>query len=94
MNRSRANPVLKREMSAGPMQVPSGLEGQSSLLQISTFSRKAYCGEFLCFVYHPTRPIQATQDLIEAAATKWREVEGDYRDDITAVVIRLPCFPE
>lgn len=37
---------------------------------------------------------QATQDLIEAAATKWREVEGDYRDDITAVVVRLPCFPE
>lgn len=42
----------------------------------------------------PKRPTQATQDLIEAAATKWREVEGDYRDDITAVVIRLPCFPE
>ncbi|CAB1096392.1 unnamed protein product [Ectocarpus sp. CCAP 1310/34] len=38
--------------------------------------------------------MKATQDLIEAAATKWREVEGDYRDDITAVVIRLPCFPE
>eukprot|EP00752_Nemacystus_decipiens_P010104 g9005.t1 len=38
--------------------------------------------------------MKATQDLIEAAATKWREVEGDYRDDITAVVISLPCFPE
>lgn len=38
--------------------------------------------------------MKATQDLIEAAATKWREVEGDYRDDITAVVVRLPCFPE
>ncbi|CAM9236093.1 unnamed protein product [Scytosiphon promiscuus] len=38
--------------------------------------------------------MKATQNLIEAAATKWREVEGDYRDDITAVVIRLPCFPE
>eukprot|EP00904_Undaria_pinnatifida_P013855 jgi/Undpi1/95/HiC_scaffold_1.g00095.m1 len=41
-----------------------------------------------------TMKVCATQDLIEAAATKWREVEGDYRDDITAVVVRLPCFPE
>ena len=46
------------------------------------------------FAVRSKRRTQATQDLIEAAATKWREVEGDYRDDITAVVIRLPCFPE
>lgn len=36
--------------------------------------------------------MKATQALIEMAAQKWREVEGDYRDDITAVVCKLPCF--
>jgi serine/threonine protein phosphatase PrpC len=32
---------------------------------------------------------KACQLLIEAAANKWHEEEGDYRDDITALVIRL-----
>jgi len=31
----------------------------------------------------------ACEDLIENAAMKWREFEGDYRDDITAVIVRL-----
>ena len=31
----------------------------------------------------------ACQTLIEAAAEKWHENEGDYRDDITALVIHL-----
>jgi len=31
----------------------------------------------------------ACQRLIEAAASKWHEHEGDYRDDITALVVRL-----
>jgi serine/threonine protein phosphatase PrpC len=32
---------------------------------------------------------KACQALIEAAANKWHQEEGDYRDDITALVIRL-----
>jgi len=35
---------------------------------------------------------EACTKLIEKAAAKWREEEGDYRDDITAIVCRLPCF--
>ena len=35
----------------------------------------------------------ACQDLIEEAAKRWRREEGDYRDDITAIVIRLPLPP-
>jgi len=31
----------------------------------------------------------ACQALIRAASNKWHEYEGDYRDDITAIVIRL-----
>lgn len=31
----------------------------------------------------------ACQNLIEAAAAKWHEHEGDYRDDITALVIKV-----
>lgn len=31
----------------------------------------------------------ACQHLIEAAAAKWHEHEGDYRDDITAIVIQM-----
>ncbi len=31
----------------------------------------------------------ACQRLIEAAAAKWHQFEGDYRDDITAIVIKI-----
>lgn len=31
----------------------------------------------------------ACEALIKAASEKWHEHEGDYRDDITAIVIRL-----
>lgn len=34
-------------------------------------------------VWYPT-------ELIEEAAKRWRREEGDYRDDITAIVVRLP----
>lgn len=39
-------------------------------------------------------PAHACQVLIENAAARWRDVEGDYRDDITAVVIRLPLWSQ
>lgn len=32
---------------------------------------------------------KACQALIEAAAARWHEEEGEYRDDITAIVVRL-----
>jgi len=32
---------------------------------------------------------EACQNLIKAAAAKWHEYEGDYRDDITALVVRV-----
>lgn len=32
----------------------------------------------------------ACQELIEQATQRWMEEEGDYRDDITAIVVRLP----
>lgn len=31
----------------------------------------------------------ACQNLIEAAAAKWHQYEGDYRDDITALIVRV-----
>ena len=31
----------------------------------------------------------ACQKLIETAAAKWRQEEGDYRDDITAICVRF-----
>jgi len=34
----------------------------------------------------------ACQKLIETAAERWRYNEGDYRDDITAIVARIPCM--
>lgn len=33
---------------------------------------------------------QAAQLLIEMAALRWREMEGEYRDDITVVLVRFP----
>ena len=32
---------------------------------------------------------KACEVLIETAAQRWREYEGDYRDDITAVVVKV-----
>lgn len=32
----------------------------------------------------------ACKALIEAATSRWREEEGDYRDDITAIVVQFP----
>lgn len=32
----------------------------------------------------------ACQELIELASERWAEEEGDYRDDITAIVVKLP----
>ncbi len=34
----------------------------------------------------------ACQMLIETAADRWRAIEGDYRDDITAMVVKIPPF--
>eukprot|EP01083_Nonionella_stella_P049796 132658_1 len=31
----------------------------------------------------------ACKELIRVATEKWKEMEGDYRDDITAIVVRL-----
>ena len=37
---------------------------------------------------------KACQALIEAAAARWHDEEGEYRDDITAIVVRLPLLWE
>ncbi|KAG8465260.1 hypothetical protein KFE25_002567 [Diacronema lutheri] len=37
---------------------------------------------------------EACTKLIERAAAKWREEEGDYRDDITAIVCKFPCLQQ
>lgn len=34
----------------------------------------------------------ACADVISVAAARWRQYEGAYRDDISCVVLRLPCF--
>jgi serine/threonine protein phosphatase PrpC len=34
----------------------------------------------------------ACQALIKAAARRWQEEEGSYRDDITAIVVKLQCL--
>ena len=33
---------------------------------------------------------RSAQELMTTAARKWKEEEGDYRDDISVVVVRLP----
>jgi len=34
----------------------------------------------------------ACKRLIDAAIQQWKDNEGDYRDDITAIVMRLPAL--
>jgi protein phosphatase 2C family protein 2/3 len=36
-----------------------------------------------------TSATEACTRLIETAAAKWRQEEGDYRDDITAICVRI-----
>jgi serine/threonine protein phosphatase PrpC len=35
---------------------------------------------------------KACRLLIEKAVISWKTHEGDYRDDITGIVVKLPCF--
>jgi len=35
---------------------------------------------------------RAASDLVSAAARRWKEDEGDYRDDISAIVVKLPLL--
>jgi len=37
----------------------------------------------------PTAAKDACKALIDLAVQRWRDIEGDYRDDITAIVMRL-----
>ena len=34
----------------------------------------------------------AAQEVVAEAARRWKDEEGDYRDDITAIVLNLPLF--
>jgi serine/threonine protein phosphatase PrpC len=43
---------------------------------------------------HHNDATKACQALMELAAERWHEEEGDYRDDITALVVRLPLLWE
>lgn len=35
---------------------------------------------------------KACADVIKVAASRWRQFEGAYRDDISCIVLRLPSF--
>ena len=37
---------------------------------------------------------EACTALVKEAAACWKRFEGTYRDDITAIVVFLPCFGE
>ena len=41
----------------------------------------------------PARAAEACRTLCELSSNEWQRNEGDYRDDITGIVCRLPCFP-
>lgn len=35
---------------------------------------------------------EACAEVISVSAERWRQFEGAYRDDISCIVLRLPCF--
>jgi len=43
---------------------------------------------------HPDDATQGCRDLIEHATLRWREEEGAYRDDITAIVVHMDALVE
>ena len=45
-------------------------------------------------IYRAGKPAKAAcTTLIAHSALRWRREEGNYRDDITAIVVYLPCLP-
>ena len=36
--------------------------------------------------------MEAAALLVKTAAARWKREEGNYRDDMTATVLYLPCF--
>ena len=44
-------------------------------------------------VMHHHDASEACVALIDESARLWREAEGNYRDDITAIVVHAPFFP-
>ena len=81
-----------------PKAGPQGEEVDSFLIVASDgvwefISSKDACTVVQKFLAQTDKPPDATvavTKLIETAAAKWRQEEGDYRDDITAIVVRLP----
>ena len=51
---------------------------------VSIVSKHLYCDD-----HSKNCASKACEALIEAAMAKWKEYEGDYRDDITAIIVRL-----
>ena len=51
---------------------------------VSIVSKHLYCGDI-----GNNCASKACEALIEAAMAKWKEYEGHYRDDITAIIVRL-----
>ena len=49
---------------------------------------------YACVHTHATLKSVACTYLIAKAAYRWREVEGDYGDDISAIVVYLPLFDD
>ena len=50
-----------------------------------------------CDLVYPLRmerrpAMEAAALLVKTAAARWKREEGDYRDDMTATVLYLPCF--
>mmetsp|Transcript_4263 Transcript_4263/g.12660 ORF Transcript_4263/g.12660 Transcript_4263/m.12660 type:complete len:252 (-) Transcript_4263:351-1106(-) len=60
------------------------LSSQESVDTVEAVAKRHPAGQL-----HASR---AAQDLITASARRWKSDEGDYRDDITALVIKLPCM--
>lgn len=42
----------------------------------------------------PRAAENAVKKLLDLANLAWKQHEGDYRDDVTGIVVRLPCFPK
>ena len=79
--------------AGGGSPVPAGALAPTSLWTATTILSKTSLREQVTLIEARValsrRAQLAVTKLIETAAAKWRQEEGDYRDDITAIVVRM-----
>ena len=89
------DPAEAARLTAAGGQCTPGIDTEEEFEPPRVFISSAEAVEIVRPFFEAEEPASvACTYLIAKAAYKWREVEGDYRDDISAIVVYLPLFDD